>query len=147
MSWDAYVDYVISRSQGSVTAATLIGLNGAIWTPFSQEGGKIVKIDQTEASAIGAAMQKGKDAATTQVLQDYFAMNGVKVGGVKYMFLSATEDNGMKMVLGKKASLGGITIGHTNQAVIIAFNPEGTAQGNANKAVSATCEYLMQAGY
>ena len=35
MSWDAYVDYVIAKSEGSVSQAVLIGLNGAIWTPAS----------------------------------------------------------------------------------------------------------------
>lgn len=34
MSWDGYVDSLIDSSKGSITAGTIIGLDGgAIWTP------------------------------------------------------------------------------------------------------------------
>ena len=33
MSWNSYVDSLIAQSQGNIDKATIIGLNGAIWTP------------------------------------------------------------------------------------------------------------------
>lgn len=141
MSWNSYVDNIVSRAGGHVSKATLIGLNGAIWTPADASQKQILNISQAEASAIGPVMAK-KDKA----VGNYFSQNGITIEGTKYMFLRDLDGDG-KIMCGKKVGVGGVTMQSTNQAVIIAFTPDGSQQGIANKAVDDVAKYLESTGY
>lgn len=35
MSWESYIDSLSDNGRGNISGATIIGLNGAIWTPVS----------------------------------------------------------------------------------------------------------------
>lgn len=69
--------------------------------------------------------------------------NGVRVAGTKYQFLRE-EDN--KIVMAKKKGEGAITIQASTTALVIGHCPEGSQQGNCNKAVAVIAEYLESLG-
>ena len=51
-----------------------------------------------------------------------------------------------KLVLGKKKSMGAITLQKSKAAIVIAHCPEGSQQVNASKAVGVIAEYLESLG-
>jgi len=138
MSWDSYVDNVISHAGGHVTQACILGLNGSVWTPKTKDS--ILNISQAEATAIGRVMSMKSGVG------DAFAGTGIVVDGTKYMFLRDLDGDG-KIILGKKQGKGAVTMQSTAQGVIIAFVPEGSQQGEANKAVDIVAKYLESVGY
>jgi len=141
MSWDGYIDSIIGNSQGAISSATIVGLNGAIWTPKTAE--KILEISQSEATSIGTIM-----AAKNNSIQGKFSAQGITIGGAKYMFLRDVEGDG-RTILAKKSGLGNLTLVATTQAVLIAFTPEAKSHsfGIANTAVDGIAKYLEGSGY
>lgn len=142
MSWDSYVDSLIAQSGNNIEKATIIGLNGAIWTPAGSNP-KILAISQDEASKIAANMSPKTSAAAQN-----FAGTGVTVGGTKYMFLRDLEGDG-RQVTAKKVGVGSLSVFSTTQAVIISFCPEAKSHsfGDCNKASENIAKYLEGSGY
>lgn len=141
MSWDSYVDSLIANSGGVITKGTIIGLNGALWTPGTAE--KIINISQPEAMSIAAVMAQ-KNAA----VEDNFAANGITIGGTRYMFLRDVYKDG-RMMTGKKAGVGNIIMMSSVQAIVIGFIPEdkGDAARGATTPVEKIVQHLEQSGY
>ena len=79
---------------------------------------------------------KSKDFTT-------FQASGVHCEAVKYQFLREEEG---KVVYAKKKGVGAITIQASKTGVVIAFCPEGSQQGNCNKAVNVIADYLESLG-
>ena len=72
-----------------------------------------------------------------------FQMSGVHCEGVRYMFLKEQDS---KIVYAKKQGVGATTIQASKTGIVIAFCPEGSQQGNCNKAVNVIVEYLESLG-
>jgi len=135
MSWDAYIDNVIAQSKDAAGAAhcskaCLVGLDtGGMWTTAGHPNALIPTAQ--ESAQIASCFKSGKF--------DPFMCNGVLIGGVKYNFLR--EEDG-KLVLAKKKDQGAVTLQKTKTAIIIAYCPEGSQQGNVNKGVGVLGDYL-----
>jgi len=140
MSWNSYVDSLIAQSQGNIDKATIIGLNGAIWTPAGSAA-NIMNINQDEASKIAANMQPKTEAAAAN-----FAATGIMCEGTKFMFLRDLDKDG-RFVTAKKAGVGNLAICSTTQAIIIGHCPEGKSAGSCNSAVTNIAKYLEGSGY
>ncbi|XP_067940697.1 profilin-like [Watersipora subatra] len=136
MSWEAYVDNLCGND--AITKATLIGLNGAIWTPKTKDA--VLEVTAPEAMFIGSTM------TSRNVLP--FQTSGITIGGVKYMFLKDIDGDG-KVITGKARSVGNIILYSTTSAVIIAFIPEEKADAarSATTAVEKIGKYLEESGY
>ncbi len=134
MSWDSYIDNLISQSKDSsgtchADKAVIIGLDGAKWTTDGHANA--FKLTPTEAATIGKAFKSGDFTP--------FQSSGVLAEGVKYQFLR--EEDG-KLVLAKKKGNGALTAQKSKTAVVIAHCQEGGQQGNCNKGVAVIAEYL-----
>ncbi|KAJ8051182.1 Profilin [Holothuria leucospilota] len=77
--------------------------------------------------------------------QDFtaFIANGIYCEGVKYNFL---REEDKKVVYAKRKGEGAITLQASKTAIVIAHSPEGSQQGNLNKAVAVIAEYLESSG-
>ena len=139
MSWDSYIDNLVAQSKDSggalhVDKACIIGLDGgAAWT--SAGHANAYKVTQAEGANIARCF-KSKDFTA-------FMAGGVHCDGVKYQFLRVEDD---KLVLAKKKGHGAISLQASKTAIVIAHCPEGSQQGNANKAVGVIAEYLEGLG-
>merc|ERR1712180_153950 len=74
---------------------------------------------------------------------DTLAMNGIKVGGTKYMFLSQTDN---KVLRGKKGTSGVHCI-KTVQALIVCIYDEPVVPEQAATVTEKLGEYLISVGY
>lgn len=139
-SWDGYIDNLIAQTKDAsghahADKACIIGLDGgAMWTTDSHENALV--LTASEATTIAAAF-KSKDFST-------FVDDGINIAGVGYQFLREEDD---KVVYGKKAGEGSVTLQASKTAIVIAHAPEGAQQGNMNKGVSVIAEYLESLGY
>jgi len=134
MSWDSYIDNLVAQSKDSSGAAhadkaCIIGIDGAAWT--SNVHRNALNMDTKELRDIAAAF-KEKNFGT-------FQANGVHINGTKYQFLRQEDD---KLVLAKKKDAGSVTLQASKTAVVIGHCPEGSQQGNLNKAVGVIADYL-----
>jgi len=86
MSWQSYVDDQLISTK-VIKSAVIAGHDGNIW---ASSAGFAVTAEELKSLL-------GKYASTDQL-----AMNGVMIGGVKYMFLSANE----RVVRAKKGTSG-----------------------------------------
>ncbi|XP_033748927.1 profilin-like [Pecten maximus] len=135
MSWDSYIDNLRAYSKdgsGRINAdrACIIGLDGgAKWT--TDEHPNAFKPDPQECADI-ASVFKGKNFGL-------FQTSGIYIEGVKYQFL---REEDQKTAMAKKKDLGSVTLQASKTAVVIGHCPEGSQQGNLNKAVSIIAEYL-----
>ena len=66
-------------------------------------------------------------------------VTGVYCGDERYQFLRELDG---KTVYAKKKGNGAITLQASKTAIVIAHCPEGSQQGNLNKAVGVIAEYL-----
>ncbi len=69
--------------------------------------------------------------------------NGIKAVALKYQFL---REEDKKIVYGKKKGEGALTMQCSKTAIVIAHCPEGSQQGNTNKAVGVIADYLESLG-
>eukprot|EP00005_Dracoamoeba_jomungandri_P000873 CAMPEP_0174252972 /NCGR_PEP_ID=MMETSP0439-20130205/2343_1 /TAXON_ID=0 /ORGANISM="Stereomyxa ramosa, Strain Chinc5" /LENGTH=140 /DNA_ID=CAMNT_0015333737 /DNA_START=111 /DNA_END=533 /DNA_ORIENTATION=+ len=135
MSWDSYIDNIIAQSKDAsgtahIDKACIIGIEGgAGWT--TQGHASAYKLSGTETGAIAKCF-KGRDF-------NAFMSGGILCEGVKYTFLREIDG---KVVMGRKAGSGAVTLQASKTAIIIAHTPEGGQQGNANKAVGVIADYL-----
>ena len=139
MSWDSYIDNLISQTKDSsgtahADKACIISLDGgAPWTTAAHPNA--LALQGNEGSNIAKCF-KNKDFTA-------FMSSGILAAGVKYQFLR--EEDG-KLVLGKKKDHGAITLQSSKSAIVIAHCAEGCQQGNVNKGVAVIAEYLESLG-
>ncbi|XP_064394761.1 profilin-like [Halichondria panicea] len=139
MSWDSYLDNLVAQSKDAsgtahVDKCCIIGLDGgAPWT--------------TAASAVAFKLegQEGPNIAKCFKSKDYtsFMTSGIRASGEKYQFL---REEDKKIVYGKKKGMGALTMQASKTAIVIAHCPEGSQQGNTNKAVGVIADYLESLG-
>lgn len=139
MSWDSYIDNLVAQSKDAngaahVDKACIIGLDGgAKWTTDSHANA--FPLTPTESANIAKCF-KSKDFSA-------FMSGGVHAESTKYQFLR--EEDG-KLVLAKKKDFGAISMQSSKTAIVCAHCPEGSQQGNANKAVGVISDYLESLG-
>lgn len=136
--WDSYLDNMIQQSKDSTgkshcDKAAIISLDGgASWTSPNHPSG--IQITPAEGQKI-AQMMKSGDFSSAQA-------NGIVLEGVKYQFLR--EDG--KVAFAKKKDFGALTFQKSKSAIVIGHTPEGSMQGNTNKAVGVIADYLESVG-
>jgi len=141
--WDQYVDSTIVYCKKACDEAVLVGMNGAIWTPWQDECGNakqnsctpILKITAQEALKIANNFSKNQTSE--------FHGSGVTVGGIKYQFLKE-DDN---VIYAKKKDNGCVTLQKCKQVIVIAHTKEGEQVGDVNLGVARICEYLESVGF
>lgn len=69
--------------------------------------------------------------------------SGIFLGGTKYMFLRATDEE----IQGKLGGDAGVTIMKSGKAIIIGCYGAGMTGGNCNSTVSKLADYLKSQGY
>jgi len=135
MSWDSYLTNLVAQSKDNegaahVDKACIIGLDGgAKWT--SDAAPEALKLSAEEGANVAKAF-KAKDF-------NGFMAGGIHLVSTKYQFLRVEDNN---VVYGKKKEKGAITMQSSKTAIVIAHCPEGSQQGNCNKAVGVIAEYL-----
>merc|ERR1739848_662505 len=98
MSWQSYVDDQLISTK-MIKNAVIAGHDGNIWA---------------HSAGFPVSVEELKSLLTRYANTDELAMNGVTIGGTKYMFLSATD----REVRGKKGTSGVHCI-KTVQALIV----------------------------
>jgi profilin len=130
MSWQAYIDQSL-LGPGNIDKAVICDVaGGAIWATspgFSVSDGerKVIADSFKDSSEVKSVIA-----------------NGVKIEGIKYMTIEAT-DNELKAKKGKE----GIVAYKTTQALLIAHHGEAAQTTNAFNDVAALGEYLKKMGY
>merc|ERR1712183_164375 len=126
MSWQSYVDDQLISTK-VIKSAVIAGHDGNIW---ASSAGFPVTAEELESLL-------GKYASIDQM-----AMNGVTIGGVRYMFLSATD----RVVRAKKGTSGVHCI-KTVQALIVCVYEEPVVPEQAATVTEKLGEYLISVGY
>jgi len=127
MAWQPYVDSHLVGT-GHVTKATIVGIDGSLWATTPGFG-----LAANEAKGINEGF---KDVAN-------FQANGIKVGGVKYMYINKPTDT---CVYGKKGATG-ILIYKTKKAYVIAFHDDKVQTGNCTTTTTKIGDYLVSQNY
>merc|ERR1712156_1176477 len=109
MSWQSYVDDQLISTK-VIKNAVIAGHDGNIW---AHSAGFPVSVEELKTLL-------GRYANT-----DELAMNGVTVGGTKYMFLSATD----RVVRGKKGTSGVHCIKTVQALIVCVYGPRCARTG------------------
>jgi profilin len=125
MSWDSYRDTM--TGSGNVKMAAVCGIEGGVWT--TSPGFNITE------SEIKALLGGLSNSAT-------FQMNGVTVGGVKYMYLQSDDTQ----IQAKKGATG-VSVAKAGKCLIIGVYGDGQQAGNCRANVERIRDYLVTAGY
>merc|ERR1712215_58838 len=126
MSWQSYVDDQLI-STNMIKNAVIAGHDGNIWA------------SSTGFNVTAAELKVILDRYTNT---DLMAMNGLMVGGTKYMFLSAND----RVIRGKKGQAGVHCI-KTVQALIVCVYEEPVVPEQAATVTEKLGEYLISVGY
>lgn len=126
MSWQSYVDDQLLAAK-TVSKACIAGHDGNIWA--TSEG-------------FAATAAELKFIISNMGSTDVFAMNGLKIAGVKYMFLSGDD----KIIRGKKGT-SGVHLMKTVQAVIISIYEEPIVAEQCATTTEKLGDYLVSVGY
>merc|ERR1712048_659155 len=119
-----------STAKGACDKVSLIGINGSPYT--TQSHANAFTYDQGEAQEIARAFNSNEYSS--------FQEKGIVIGGVKYQFLRADDEE--KYVLGKKKDHGAVTLQASKTIVIMAHTEEGKTHGDTNTSVGNMVTYL-----
>jgi len=126
MTWDAYITDQLLGS-GNVQKAAILGHDGNTWA--TSEG---FAVSQDEALKMLAAFTS----------PDAMRASGMYVNGMKFFFLSNTED-----VLRGKKDKQGIHVAKTTTAIIVAVYQEPIQPGQAATTVESLADYFRSVNY
>jgi profilin len=112
---------------GAVKLAAVCGVEGGVWT--TSPGFNIT------ADEIKTLIGGFSNPAT-------FQMNGVMVGGVKYMYLQSDDSQ----IQAKKGATG-VSVAKAGKCIIVGVYGDGQQPGNCRSNVERIRDYLVQAGY
>jgi len=129
MSWQGYIDEQLLGTK-LIKHAVICGHDGNIWATS-----KDFKVDPQELKDI-----IGKFASVEQL-----ASTGIKVGGVKYMYLSS-EDRQLKVVRAKKGQ-NGVHCIKTTQTFIVCVYEDPVVPEQAALVTEKLGDYLMTVGF
>jgi len=126
MSWQSYVDDQLLAHK-TVSQAAICGHDGNIW-----------------ATSTGFAVTPAelKHLSVNFGNMDVMPMQGITVGGTKYMFLSAND----RVMRGKKGT-SGVHIMKTVQAIIVCVYHEPIVAEQCANTTEKLGEYLIGVGY
>lgn len=107
--------------------AAVVGNEGGVWTTSP---GFNVTADEVKALIGGFSNPS------------VFQMNGVNVGGTKYMYLQSDDSQ----IQAKKAATG-VSIAKAGKCIIIGTYGDGQQPGNCRTNVERIRDYLVSSGY
>lgn len=125
MSWDSYRDTI--TNSGAAVKAAVVGLEGGVW---STTAGLDISAEEIRTLISGLSNPSALQA------------NGVRVGGVKYMYIQS-DDN---QIQGKQGA-SGISIAKAGKCLIIGVYGDGQQPGNCRTQVERIRDYLVSSGY
>ena len=128
MSWQQYVDSSLLGT-GVVSKAAIHGHDGNPWA--TSQG---FSVTPAEAKSL---LHGCDDPSPLQ-------MSGIKLGGVKYMFL---KNEAGRSAYGRKGGEAGCVVVKTNQALVIGVYEGGVQGGACVAAVEKLGDYLISVGY
>ncbi|KAL8489697.1 hypothetical protein ACS0TY_025061 [Phlomoides rotata] len=133
MSWQTYVDdHLMCDIEGQpglrLTAAAIMGLDGAIWAQSSN----FPQLKQEEINGIMTDFNE----------PGHLAPVGLHMAGAKYMVIQGEPG---AVIRGKKGS-GGTTIKKTGQAMVFGMYEEPVTPGQCNMVVERLADYLIDQG-
>merc|ERR1711878_9309 len=126
MSWQSYVDDQLLSTK-VIKNAVIAGHDGNIWAT---------------SAGFNATVEELKTLLGRYASTDELAMNGVTVGGLKYMYISSTD----RVVRAKKGTSGLHRI-KTVQALIVCVYEEPVVPEQAATVTEKLGEYLISVGY
>jgi len=127
MSWQSYIDDQLLAT-GKIKDAVICGHDGNIWA-------KSQNLPAT-AAELSTIMTHFSNV-------DHMAMNGVVLGGVKYMYLSAVEGSVVRAKKGKS----GLHMVKTVQAALVCVYEEPNAPEDVATVTERLGDYLISVGY
>lgn len=128
MSWDAYIDSILTNSEGNADMACIIGLDGSKWT--TDEHRQSLYISSKEIHEVCTVMLDMEVRS--------FQENGIWISGTRYHYLRKFHN----MVFGKLTGKGAVTLQKTKCGLVIAHTPENKRQAMVNLAVHTVADYL-----
>lgn len=131
MSWQQYVDDQIVAKIDCKTAAMGSLADGSLWGHF--ETAPQFAITADELKTIVTNMRSGPE---------YFQANGIRLGGEKFICLSAEE----KLLRGRKGT-SSMAVVATQTCVIAAVAKDGFSAGQLNTVVEKLADYLKTNNY
>jgi len=129
MSWQSYVDDQLLGTK-LIKHAVICGHDGNIWA--SSQGFNVTSQELVDLI---------KKFDNVEVL----AANGVRIAGIKYMYLSS-EDRALKVVRAKKEKTGVHCI-KTTQTFIVCIYEHPVLPGEAAQTTEKLGDHLMQSGF
>jgi len=126
MSWQSYVDDQLIATK-MVSDAVICGHDGNIWATSPK---------------LKATPQELKKVIDNIGNSEVLATNGVFIGGLKYMYLSGTEN-----VIRAKKDKNGIHIMKTTQAVIVTRYEDPIMPEQCATVTEKLGDYLISVGY
>eukprot|EP00088_Acartia_fossae_P039765 TRINITY_DN4138_c0_g1_i1.p1 TRINITY_DN4138_c0_g1~~TRINITY_DN4138_c0_g1_i1.p1 ORF type:complete len:127 (-),score=27.72 TRINITY_DN4138_c0_g1_i1:409-789(-) len=126
MSWQSYVDDQLIATK-VVKDAVIAGHDGNIWAT---------------SPGFGVTPAELKTIITNVGNSEVLAVNGITVGGIKYMFLSGTDN-----IIRAKKGATGIHLMKTVQAVIVCRYVEPIVPEQCATVTEKLGEYLISVGY
>lgn len=132
MSWQSYVDdHLLCPLPGghSLISAAIIGLEGNVWA----QSQSFPELNSDEITNLVTGFQ---DTSS-------LAMNGLYLGGTKYMLIQGEPG----AVLRGKKGPGGVTIKKTNLAMVIGIYDEHVSPPECNVIVEKLADYLIDQQY
>merc|ERR1711971_1059804 len=126
MSWQSYVDDQLLSTK-VIKNAVIAGHDGNIWAT---------------SAGFNASVEELKTLLSRYGSTDDLAMNGVTVGGTKYMYISSTD-----RVVRAKEGTSGLHCIKTVQALIVCVYEEPVVPEQAATVTEKLGEYLISVGY
>jgi len=126
MSWQQYVDQQLLATK-MVSQAVICGHDGSIWA---------------KSEGFAPTADELKTLLANYGAVDALSMNGIKLAGTKYMYLSSSD----KVVRAKKGTSGIHTI-KTNKALIACLYEDPIVPEQAAMVTEKLGDYLISVGF
>ncbi len=151
MSWQAYVDTQLVAT-GHVKDACMIGAaDGSVWGLTGEFQPRYYEAETSDDQGNPLKITVNEVNDLLECFQAYFESapaNGLRINGVKYMWLGTAEENGVKYVRAQKGQTS-LCMSASNSCIIIATADK--AAGNVFTAcitaVVNLTAYLNESGY
>ena len=151
MSWQAYVDTQLAAT-GHVKDACMIGAaDGSVWGLTGEFQPRYYEAETSDDQGNPLKITVNEVNDLLECFQAYFESapaNGLRINGVKYMWLGTAEENGVKYVRAQKGQTS-LCMSASNSCIIIATADK--AAGNVFTAcitaVVNLTAYLNESGY
>jgi hypothetical protein len=149
--WQAYVDTQLVAS-GHIKDACMLGAaDGSVWGLTGDFQPRYYEADTEDDQGNPVKITVNEVEDLLACFQSYFASappNGLRINGVKYMWLGKGEEKGVGFVRAQKGSIS-LVMAASNTCIVIATADKNAGQvfTSAVTAVVNLTDYLNQSGY